>query len=76
MMREKERVPASYANFYIGNASVLVPTFGQANDETAVHILQGLFPERKVIGIPSVPLIYGLGAIHCITQQEPELPIS
>ncbi len=65
------RFPASYANFYIANKCVLVPIFRDKNDTKALGILKDLFPGRNVIGIPAIPLIYGQGAIHCITQQEP-----
>ena len=68
---KNERLPASYANFYIGNKVVLVPVFNQEKDRIAINILSGLFPERKVIGINCTELVIGLGAIHCITQQEP-----
>jgi agmatine deiminase len=65
------RLPASYANFYIGNTVVMVPVFGHKNDSRALDILQGLFPERKVVGINCADLVYGLGSIHCVTQQQP-----
>lgn len=65
------RLPASYANFYIANGVVLAPTFGHPNDERALEILQSLFPTRSVIGIPCEPLVWGLGALHCVTQQQP-----
>jgi agmatine deiminase len=65
------RLPASYANFYIGNAVVLVPVFGHSNDAVALGTLRELFPEREVIGIRCNPLVEGLGTIHCVTQQEP-----
>jgi agmatine deiminase len=68
---EDQRLPASYANFYIANRSVLVPTFRHKNDEKACAILQGIFSDRKVIGIDCVELIWGLGSIHCVTQQQP-----
>lgn len=68
---EGARLPASYANFYIANGVVLVPTYGHPNDRLALGILGDLFPERKVIGIPSTSLVVGLGAVHCVTQQEP-----
>ena len=68
---EGQRLPASYANFYIANRMVLVPTFRQKNDRLALEILQREFPDRKVIGIDSTELIWGLGSFHCITQQEP-----
>lgn len=70
---EQGRLPASYANFYIGNKVVLVPIFGHENDELALKIIKKVFPERKVVGINCIDLVYGLGAIHCITQQQPAL---
>ncbi len=66
------RLPASYANFYIANKVVLVPTFHDPQDRVALTILAGLFPDRQVIGIHSVDLVWGLGTLHCLTQQEPE----
>lgn len=66
-----QRLPASYANFYIGNAAVLVPTFNDPNDRTALDILARCFPDRRVIGIHAVDLVLGLGTLHCMTQQEP-----
>jgi agmatine deiminase len=69
--REGQRLPASYANFYIANGQVLVPTFQHANDAKAIALLQAEFPYRKVIGIDSSELIWGLGSFHCISQQEP-----
>ncbi len=68
---EGQRLPASYANFYIANQIVLVPTYRQPNDAKAVAILQNEFPDRRVIGIDSTELIWGLGSFHCISQQEP-----
>lgn len=65
------RLPASYANFYIANGTVLVPTYNHSKDAAALAILGNLFPDRKVVGIPCGPLVVGLGAIHCVTQQEP-----
>jgi agmatine deiminase len=65
------RLPASYANFYIGNAVVIVPTFNDPADRQALDILAGLFPTRKVVGIHAVDLVWGLGTLHCMTQQEP-----
>ena len=70
---EDQRLPASYANFYIGNASVVVPTYRCNNDDKALEILQGCFPERKVVGIDSTDIIWGLGSFHCLSQQEPEV---
>ncbi|MEI7709145.1 MAG: agmatine deiminase family protein [bacterium] len=67
------KAPASYANFYIGNTVVLVPIYKDPNDKKALEIIQSCFPTRKVIGIDSCDLIYGGGAIHCITQQQPAL---
>jgi agmatine deiminase len=65
------RLPASYANFYISNKLVLVPTFSDSNDRTAVNNLARLFPDREVVGIPCRDLVLGLGTIHCMTQQQP-----
>lgn len=67
----KQRLPASYANFYIANESVLVPTFNDENDRVALGILAELFPKRKIVGIHAVDLVWGLGTLHCLTQQEP-----
>jgi len=70
-----QRLPASYANFYIANGLVLVPTVHDPNDRVALNILAGVFPDREVIGIHSVDLVWGLGTLHCMTQQQPgELP--
>jgi agmatine deiminase len=66
-----QRLPASYANFYIANSVVLVPTFNDPNDRVALGTLADLFPGRKVVGIHAVDLVWGLGTIHCLTQQEP-----
>src|SRR5205807_4874554 len=66
-----QRLPASYANFYIANDRVLVPTFNDANDRRALGILADLFPGRKVVGIHAGDLIWGLGTLHCLTQQQP-----
>lgn len=67
------RLPASYANFYIGNKVVLVPVFQDKNDERALEIIASYFPARKIIGIPARDLIFGLGACHCLTQQQPDI---
>jgi len=66
-----QRLPASYANFYIANAAVLVPTFNDPNDRTALGILSELFTDRPVVGIHAVDLVWGFGTIHCLTQQQP-----
>jgi agmatine deiminase len=68
---ESQRLPASYANFYIANETVLVPTFNDANDRVALNLIASCFPTRKIVGIHCVDLIWGLGALHCMTQQEP-----
>jgi agmatine deiminase len=67
----RRRLPASYANFYIANETVLVPTFNDPNDRIAVGIIGDLFPDREVVGIHSVELVWGLGTLHCMTQQQP-----
>jgi agmatine deiminase len=66
-----QRLPASYANFYIANRLVLVPTFSDANDRVALNTLARLFPEREVVGIACRDLVLGLGTLHCMTQQQP-----
>jgi len=66
-----QRVPASYANFYIANNLVLVPTFNDPKDRSALDLLANIFPDRKVVGIHCGDFIWGLGAIHCMTQQQP-----
>ena len=65
------RLPASYANFYIANNLVLVPTFNDPNDRAALSVLAKVFPDRDVVGINCTDLIWGLGALHCMTQQQP-----
>ena len=71
VIHEDTRLPASYANFYIANAAVIVPTFRDVNDEIALDIIRGAFPDRKVVGIDSTDIIWGLGSFHCLSQQEP-----
>ncbi|OGG51434.1 MAG: agmatine deiminase [Candidatus Handelsmanbacteria bacterium RIFCSPLOWO2_12_FULL_64_10] len=66
-----QRLPASYANFYVANGLVLAPTFNDAKDRVALSVLAGLFPGRRVVGIHAVDLVWGLGTLHCMTQQEP-----
>jgi agmatine deiminase len=67
------RLPASYANFYIANAAVLVPTFNDPQDRIALGIVAELFPDHPVVGIHAVDLVWGLGTLHCLTQQEPAI---
>ncbi len=67
----KQRLPASYANFYIANGLVLVPTFHDPSDRVVLNILAEVFPGREVIGIHAVDLVWGLGTLHCMTQQQP-----
>jgi agmatine deiminase len=69
---DEQRLPASYANFYVGNSVVLVPTFNDPADATALGIIAELFPSRRVVGIYSKDFVLGLGTIHCSTQQEPK----
>ena len=66
-----QRLPASYANFYISNAGVLVPTFNDENDRIALGILAELFPDRPVVGIHAVDLVWGFGTLHCLTREQP-----
>ncbi len=68
---EGQRLPCSYANFYIANRSVVVPVFNCEQDETALRIIEQCFPGREVVGIDSVDIIWGLGSFHCLSQQEP-----
>jgi agmatine deiminase len=67
----ERRLPASYANFYIGNDVVMVPVFGHKNDKKALKIIQGAFPDRRVVGISCWEMVHGLGTVHCISQQQP-----
>ncbi len=67
-----DRLPASYANFYVANEVVIVPAYADpANDARAVQILQEAFPGRRVVAIDSTALVWGLGSFHCLTQQQP-----
>ena len=68
---EDQRLPASYANFYISNGSVVVPTYRCGNDDKVIHLLEGCFPGREVVGIDSTDINWGLGSFHCLSQQEP-----
>lgn len=70
--RNLERLPASYANFYIANKVVLAPVFGHKNDNRAVETLQRVFLDRRIVPINCEPLVWGMGTIHCVTQQQPE----
>jgi agmatine deiminase len=71
LYHEGQRLPASYANFYIANGAVLMPTFGCPTDDAALSALRRLFPQRQVVGLPCLDLVWGLGTIHCLTQQHP-----
>ena len=71
VIMEGERLPASYANFYIANGVVIVPTFNDRNDRIALNTLAELFPSHEVVGIHAVDLVWGLGTLHCLTQQQP-----
>jgi agmatine deiminase len=73
IVRDGLRLPASYANFYIANSCVLVPTFADPADELALSILRDCFPNRRVVGIDCRELIWGLGTFHCLTQQQPAI---
>jgi agmatine deiminase len=66
-----QRLPASYANFYIANGIVLVPTFNDPRDREVLTTLAGLMPNRRVVGIHAVDLVWGFGTLHCLTQQQP-----
>jgi len=71
VMMNGERLPASYANFYFANRVVIVPTFNDPNDRVALTTLAELLPDREVVGIHAVDLVWGLGTLHCLTQQQP-----
>ena len=71
LLYEDMRLPCSYANFYIANQSVIVPTFRSDRDDKALRIIQDCFPDRTVVGIDSTDIIWGLGSFHCLSQQEP-----
>jgi agmatine deiminase len=71
LWHEGQRLPASYANFYIANGVVLLPTYDPSRDDEARATLQQLFPDREVVGIDCTDLVWGLGAFHCVTQQWP-----
>jgi agmatine deiminase len=65
------RLPASYANFYIANGVCLVPTFNDPNDRVALNTMAALLPEHRIVGIHAVDLVWGLGTLHCLSQQQP-----
>lgn len=67
-----KRLPASYANFYIGNKAVILPVYDMPNDKIALSLLQKFFPDREIVCVPSRTFIWGLGGIHCVTQQQPK----
>ena len=71
VVMQGERLPASYANFYIANSVVIVPTFNDANDRVALNTLAEVFPRHRIVGIHAVDLVWGLGTLHCLSQQEP-----
>ena len=71
VIMQGQRLPASYANFYIANATVVVPTFNDRNDRVALNTIAELLPDREVVGIHAVDLVWGLGTLHCLTQQQP-----
>ncbi len=71
VIMDSQRLPASYANFYIANGTVLVPTFNDPNDRLALNTLAELMPDHQIVGIHAVDLVWGLGTLHCLTQQEP-----
>ncbi|HEX3157141.1 MAG TPA: agmatine deiminase family protein [Gemmatimonadaceae bacterium] len=71
VVMQGERLPASYANYYVANGVVLVPTFNDPNDRIALNVLAELMPDREVVGIHAVDLVWGLGTLHCLSQQEP-----
>ena len=73
LYHEGQRLPASYANFYIANGLVLLPTYDPERDDEARAVLQGCFPDREVVGIDCTDLVWGLGAFHCVSQQWPSL---
>jgi len=74
VIMDGQRLPASYANFYIANGIVIVPTFNDPNDRVALEIISREFPDREVVGIHSLDLVWGLGTLHCLSQQQPAAP--
>jgi agmatine deiminase len=76
LIMDGQRLPASYANFYVANGAVIAPTFNDENDRIALDIIAREFPDRTVIGIHAVDLVWGLGTLHCLTQQQPAPPVN
>jgi agmatine deiminase len=74
VIHEDTRLPASYANFYIANGAVMMPTFESPQDALASATLARLFPARRIVGVPSTDLVWGLGSVHCLSQQHPATP--
>ena len=72
--QEEHRLPACYCNYCLVNGAVIVPTFGDNADDTAMQLLQDCYPDRSVVGIDAINLVWGLGAFHCMTQQQPAVP--
>ena len=74
IVMEGQRLPASYANFYVANGVVIIPTFNDPNDRIALDLIAGEFPGREVVGVHAVDLVWGLGTLHCLSQQQPSPP--
>jgi agmatine deiminase len=72
---DNQRLPASYANFYIANDKVIFPTYRCLADNEAAYILEALFPDREIIGIDSTDIVWGLGSFHCLSQQMPAIQV-
>jgi len=75
VIMDGQRLPASYANFYVANGVVLVPTFNDPNDRVALETIASVFPGRTIVGIHAVDLVWGLGTLHCLTQQQPAMAL-
>lgn len=71
--QQEHRLPACFCNFYIANGGIIVPTFGDPADDEALHVLQSEFPAHEVVGVSAIDLVWGLGAFHCMTQQQPAI---